>query len=67
MPADPSSREILFEFLRVGAYIKVIAVDALTGVEVSTVGAAGSSEQILKRTAANKLLYVLRKQGRIGS
>jgi hypothetical protein len=67
MPADAANREILFEFQRVGAYVKVIAIDAATGVEVTTVGAATASEQILKRTAANKLLYVLRKQGRISS
>jgi hypothetical protein len=67
MPDEPAHREILFEFQRVGAYVKVVAVDAATGVEVTTVGAAGSSEQILKRTAANKLIYVLRKQGRIST
>ena len=66
--SDPAqNREILFEFQRVGAYVKVMAIDAATGVEISIVGAAGSSELILKRTAASKLLYVLRKQGLLTS
>jgi hypothetical protein len=60
-----SNREILFEFQRVGAYVKVTALDTATSVEVSIVGAAGSADAVLKRTAVNKLLYVLRKQGRI--
>jgi len=67
MPPSPIGREILFEFLRVGAYIKVVAVDAATGIEVTTVGAVGASELILKRTAMNKLLYVLRKQGKLST
>ena len=29
---------VLFEFIRIGAYVKVIAVDERTGTEVSMVG-----------------------------
>ncbi len=67
MSASSTDRDVIFEFRRIGAYVKVSAVDAATGLEISIVGAAGSSDAILKRTAYNKLLYVLRKQGRISS
>ncbi|MFD1627560.1 DUF6898 family protein [Azospirillum griseum] len=50
--------EILFEFHRVGTYLKVVAIDGQTGVEVSVVGPASGSVELLKRTAINKLRYV---------
>src|SRR3546814_3110849 len=34
----PQTREIIFEFHRVGGYVKVSAVDTLTSAEVSIVG-----------------------------
>ncbi len=50
--------EVLFEFHRVGTYLKVVAIDGKTGVEVSVVGPASGSLELLKRTAINKLRYV---------
>ncbi|MBP2230349.1 DUF6898 family protein [Azospirillum agricola] len=50
--------EVLFEFHRVGSYMKVTAIDAQTGVEVSVAGPASGSVELLKRTAMNKLRYV---------
>jgi hypothetical protein len=62
MAAD---REVILEFQRIGNSVKVTAVDSETLVEVSIVGAASASEEILRRTAVRKLEYVLerRKQG----
>jgi hypothetical protein len=55
-------REVLFEFSRVGAYVKVVAVDAETGTEVSIVGAASAPEAALKQQAVNRLLFVLKRK-----
>jgi hypothetical protein len=42
-------REVLFEMSRVGAYMKVVAVDAETGTEVSIVGPASAPQEALKQ------------------
>ena len=54
--------EYLLEFHQVGAYVKVTAVDPVTGVEASITGPATAGESILGRNAVNKLKYVLRKR-----
>lgn len=59
-----TEREILFEFHRIGAYLKATAVDTLTGIEVSVSGPAVGSQEMLKRTAVAKLDYVLKRQGK---
>ena len=41
----PSSREILFEFRRVGNSVKVSAIDTATNTEVSIVGSATAPSQ----------------------
>ncbi len=53
---------VIFEFRRVGAFVKVSAVDPGTLTEVSIVGSPWAGEEILKRTARRKLEYVLGKQ-----
>lgn len=53
--------EVYFEFQRVGSYMKVSAIDALTGKEVSVAGPANGSRELLKRTAMAKLRYVLER------
>ena len=50
---------VLFEFIRIGAYVKVIAVDEHTGIEVSLVGDPSRSSQYLKRVALQKLERVM--------
>jgi len=54
-----SGLEVYLEFVVVGEAIKVIAVDADTGVEVSTMGSIRSSRTELESVAINKLRYVL--------
>jgi len=54
--------EILFEYQRVGAYLRVTAIDAATGVEVTIAGPATGSRELLTRTAMAKLRYVLEKR-----
>lgn len=55
-------REILFEFHRVGAFLKVTAIDAETGREVSVSGPATGSRELLTRTAASKLRWVMERE-----
>jgi len=56
-------REIIFEFLRVGAAVKVTAVDVATGIEASIVGDPAAGETALKQLARQKLEHVRAKQG----
>ena len=57
-------RETIFEFVRVGAALKVTAIDPATGTEASIVGDPAAGEAALKRLARQKLDYVLAKAGR---
>lgn len=54
--------DVLFEFVRMGSYMKVSAIDPATATEVSVAGPATGSRELLKRTAINKLRYVLERQ-----
>ncbi len=55
-------REVIFEFVRVGHAVKVSAIDAATGTEVSIVGDPTVCEVALKRLAERKLDYVLARR-----
>ncbi len=57
-------RETIFEFVRVGAAVKVTAVDPATGTEATIVGDPAAGEAALRRLARQKLEYVLAKAGR---
>ena len=61
MTAGNGDGEVLFEFQRVGSYLRVTAIDAQTGVEVTVAGPATGSQELLKRTAINKLRFVQNK------
>ncbi|MGE4279399.1 MAG: hypothetical protein AB7G62_07415 [Magnetospirillum sp.] len=56
-----AGREVFFEFKRVGAYVRVSAIDSVTGTEVTVAGDAKAGEAMLKQTALRKLQYVLSK------
>ena len=59
------SRDVIFEFYRLGNSVKVSAVDTETLTEVSVVGPATASEATLRNTALRKLQFVLaRKAGK---
>jgi hypothetical protein len=55
--------EVLFEFRRIGASVKVSAIHAASGTEISLVGAASAGEYALKAAALRKLAYVLVGRG----
>ena len=52
---DGKAREVYFEFTLIGAAVKVVAMDSLTGTEVSVMGPANAAQSDLKRLALAKL------------
>ncbi|MDJ0937299.1 MAG: hypothetical protein QNI93_18100 [Kiloniellales bacterium] len=54
--------EVIYEFIPMGRYVKVAAVDPATLTEVSIVGDPAVGETLLKRQARRKLAYVLAKK-----
>ncbi|WP_299471765.1 serine hydroxymethyltransferase [uncultured Roseibium sp.] len=55
MSRNPRPGEIYLEFHPIGQQVKVTAIDAATGIEVSTFGPASVSEEDLKRVVVRKL------------
>ena len=58
-PNNPS--EVLFEFVELGRYVKVTALDPISMVEVAIVGDRNYKREMLKRAALQKLRYVLNR------
>jgi hypothetical protein len=56
------NREVIFELQRIGATVKVVAVDAETGIEASIFGPAAAGEAELCRVARQKLAYVMARR-----
>jgi hypothetical protein len=54
--------EVYFEFTRIGATVKVAAIDAATGIEVAVVGPAAAAPSDLERLALAKLRARLAKE-----
>ena len=61
----PPKREILLEFRRVGTVMKATALDPATLTEVSVVGPARGSQEMLRRTVLAKLEYILTRKGHL--
>lgn len=53
--------EILFEYVRNGAYVKVTAIEPETRTEASVVVPANLPREQMQIQALNKLRYVLKK------
>mgnify|MGYP001134735616 CR=1 FL=1 len=56
-------REVFFEFFPDGPYTRVIAIDALTGIETTLVAPTSGAMEGQKQAALKKLEYVLRRRG----
>ena len=56
----PPSADVAFEFIAMGRYVKVSAIDMATGREVSIVGDAAASEAALQRIVLAKLHKTLK-------
>ena len=50
-----ASREVFFEFIAIGSTVKVVAIDAATGTEVSVVGPVSAAQVDLEQLAVGKL------------
>ncbi len=48
-------REVFFEFTVIGAVVKVVAIDAETGTEVSVIGPVNAAQADLEQLAVGKL------------
>jgi Domain of unknown function (DUF6898) len=60
---NAASDEVYFEFTALGRSVKVAAIHAATGVEVSVVGPAGAARADLERLALQKLRARLKAAG----
>ena len=56
-------REVLFEFCKVGKYTRVSAIDPDSGTEVIMIGDPKQGQEVMKRLATRKLVYVMNKKG----
>lgn len=54
--------EYIIEFIPQGRFMRVTAIDPVTGTEVVLVGDARETQEALKRAAVNKLEYIMKKQ-----
>ncbi len=54
--------EVIFEVKRVGKMVRVVAVDPITGVEVTTIAPFNVGKTNWQRLAQRKLEYVLTKK-----
>jgi hypothetical protein len=61
-PTRPPGREVLFEFTVIGQSVRVAALDAATGVEVTVLGPAGAMRSDLERLALAKLKVRLARE-----
>jgi len=52
---DNPSGGVYFEFTPVGTSVKVVAIDAATGIEVAVIGPARAAQADLQRLALQKL------------
>jgi phosphoheptose isomerase len=63
MAADGDPGEVLFEFTAIGRSMKVVAIHAATGTEVTVVAPANAARADLQRLALQKLLAKMRSGG----
>jgi hypothetical protein len=64
VPGPDPSGEVYFEFVAIGTSVKVIAIDAATGTEVSVIGPVGAAQADLQRLALGKLKARLAREAR---
>ena len=55
MMAAEAPREVFFEFTAIGSTVKVVAIDAATGTEVSVIGPVSAAQADLEQLAVGKL------------
>jgi hypothetical protein len=66
MPEEPlKNREVIFEFVPIGMYMKVTAMDVASLTEISINGPIKAGEAVLRMNALRRLEFVMRKKGLI--
>jgi hypothetical protein len=60
--AEP--RDVYFEFTAIGSTVKVVAIDAATGTEVTIMGPANAAQAHLEQLALQKLKARLEREAR---
>ena len=55
-------REVYFEFVAIGNVVKVMAIDSVTGIEVSVMGPVKAARADLQQLALQKLKARLRRE-----
>ena len=60
-PKDVRLKEVLFEMKQVGQYMRITAIDPLSGTEVISVGDPSVDPDMLRSMAIRKLKYVIAK------
>jgi len=58
---EQKKQGVIFEFIQLGNCIKVVAIDTVTGIEVTIIGPITASQTYLERTALAKLRHTLNK------
>ncbi len=54
--------EAIIELIQQGRFVKVTAIDPVTGIEASIVGDPAATQQKLQQLAIKKLAYVINKK-----
>ncbi|MGY9063712.1 MAG: DUF6898 family protein [Rhodospirillales bacterium] len=60
-PKDVRLKEVLFEMKQVGQYMRITAIDPLSGTEVISIGDPSVDPDMLRNMAIRKLKYVIAK------
>jgi hypothetical protein len=60
-PKDVRLKEVLFEMKQVGQYMRITAIDPLSGTEVISIGDPSVDPDMLRSMAIRKLKYVIAK------
>ena len=60
-PQDVRLKEVLFEMKQVGKYLRITAIDPLSGTEVISIGDPSVNPDMLRNMAVRKLKYVIAK------
>ena len=60
-PKDVRLKEVLFEMKQVGQYMRITAIDPLSGTEVISIGDPSVDPDMLRGMAIRKLKYVIAK------
>ncbi|MDC7786475.1 serine hydroxymethyltransferase [Rhodoplanes sp. TEM] len=63
MADESAGREVLFEMMTVGGTVRVVAIDAATGIEVTVMGPLTAPRWELQRLAMRKLERRLAQEG----